>query len=153
MSGKLYFLEVFFTKRPPPDAPVFAECSVLMRRLGRCLVPGWSLPSLCSWAAAWTLQHSGSSTLQLLLFSNIVYISRISFPSNLMISKWQKVDNRPIFCLWEISAMCLCHPDNDWEEVWGAAVLHCVLTWPPFSLIQSKGKGRVLVYVYQKGNP
>ena len=32
----------------------------------------WSLPSLCSWAAAWTLQHSGSSTLQLLLFSNIV---------------------------------------------------------------------------------
>ena len=24
-----------------------------------------------------------------------------------------------------------------------AIVLHCVLTWPPFSLIQSKGKGRV----------
>ena len=67
----------------------------------------WSLPSLCSWAAAWTLQHSGSSTLQLLLFTYIIYESRKFSVPHLMISKRQKVGHRQIFCLWEISAMRL----------------------------------------------
>ena len=67
------------------------------------------LPSLSSWAAAWT-QLSNTSDQNYIFHLPSSESHKFSVSHLLMMSKWQKIDHGPSFCLWEMSAIRLVSP-------------------------------------------
>ena len=104
--------------------PVFAVCSASSRRP----VSGvWRTGVQRPGASAITLQLGRGMATQLSNTSDHEhYIFYLPSSVESHMSKWQKVDYGPIFCLWEMSAIRLVSPgqwrtNGDSGEVWASA--------------------------------